>query len=1069
MRKNGICVTASFLVLMSLLAVSSVHAGVTFTTREVSIPMACAANASGNSVDACKVCHIVADNPPPAGMNASAPLMAFTMMASPASPTTTVTSPDGRFTVTYPPQVDIGESFSNDVTVWGYAVRYKYFLDNVLAFSSYPFGYLDYTYSHPNSFDQAGDHTFKSQIFYCQNGSDVCWYGWLITDITWDVTVGSSCDVAIANFQASSPTLNTSAGESATFLGNVISSKAIEWQIDIVAPDPPPGDPGEKIVASFAGVGNAVSAIWDGRDNSLNFVPAGDYLARLTAVTGPSCDVQATTTVSVTRTPVILIPGVMATKLYSGSELVWIDESDFKWPGDAFLDPLALNADGATDIDSNRPINLFRDAPNQVTFSYWNQNIRANDYKGIFDRLVAEGYTPTSAANIGDFSYFAYDWRKAPDDQESVINHLRERIMQITNNGDREVDLVAHSLGGLVVKAYLNQYGAQSHVRKVITVGTPHVGLAKAFRSLQFGWWGFGPWRDLVISENEIMKISQNWRVPYAGVPGDAYYSNAGYGTIFKERDADMDNNGVYEEWNNNKVRNYLTVGHYFKWWWANPTLEKDLPHNKDLADIGRIFHDGSDLLVTWAPNAGEVHLVASRGLSTLTQMELYNPHDPNFENAWALTNHMESGDGTVPTKSASLENDGSYSANVSRYWVANGEHAYLLKNNFTVAQLVADILAGRSTQHPGVETSAPVSDTVSAIELEVNCPVDVHIYDARGSHVGPVGDRKIEYGIGDVVYDRVSSSDGYTTTAYLPTDRPFTVWFYATNSGKFRLAIRTIENNVITRTVIYDDVSLLPTTIASFNVPAPVSFGTLAVDLDGDGTVDQQLPANAELSRDEREDHEAPTTSITLQGTLGENGYYRSQVQVFLNAYDSLGGSGVQRTEYRIGDGSWIRYADSFPLTQECGVVLDYRSLDYSYNLEVDQSTAVQIDITAPVVTSFMLSPNVLWPPNHRMVEVTPAVTTSDNCGGQVNWMVKSVTMNEGDQVNTYDPLYDQHVENGNTVGDMQVIGGKLYLRAERAGQSAGRIYTVTLSAKDRAGNATLAKALVSVPHDQK
>jgi len=240
-------------------------------------------------------------------------------------------------------------------------------------------------------------------------------------------------------------------------------------------------------------------------------------------------------------------------------------------------------------------------------------------------------------------------------------------------------------------------------------------------------------------------------------------------------------------------------------------------------------------------------------------------------------------------------------------------------------------------------------------------------------------------------------------------------------------------------------------------------------VDLDGDGTVDQQFPAKADLSKDEREDHESPVTPITLQGTLGENGYYRSEVQVFFTAYDPPGGSGVQRTEYRIGDGSWLRYAGSFPLTQECGVAVGYRSLDFSYNREDDQRSSVLIDVTAPVVASFTLSPNVLWPPNHRMIEVIPAVTTSDNCGGQVNWTVKSITMNEGDQVNTYDPLFDQHEDDGNTAGDMQVIGGKIYLRAERAGKSAGRTYTITLSARDRAGNETLAHTLVSVPHDQR
>lgn len=113
------------------------------------------------------------------------------------------------------------------------------------------------------------------------------------------VTTGASCDVAIANFQASSGTLNTSAGESVTFSGDISSSQAVDWRIDIVSPYPPEGGSGEIIVDSFAGTGETVSAIWDGRDPFLNIVPPGDYLARLTATSGPTCSGQALAVVSV--------------------------------------------------------------------------------------------------------------------------------------------------------------------------------------------------------------------------------------------------------------------------------------------------------------------------------------------------------------------------------------------------------------------------------------------------------------------------------------------------------------------------------------------------------------------------------------------------------------------------------------------------------------------------------------------------------------------------------------------------------------------------------------------------
>ena len=41
--------------------------------------------------------------------------------------------------------------------------------------------------------------------------------------------------------------------------------------------------------------------------------------------------------------------------------------------------------------------------------------------------------------------------------------------------------------------------------------------------------------------------------------------------------------------------------------------------------------------------------------------------------------------------------------------------------------------------------------------------------------------------------------------------------------------------------------------------------------------------------------------------------------------------------------------------------------------------------------------------------------------------------------------------------------------LRAERAGSGDGRIYTITITARDAAGNSVVATTTVSVPHSQK
>ncbi len=59
-----------------------------------------------------------------------------------------------------------------------------------------------------------------------------------------------------------------------------------------------------------------------------------------------------------------------------------------------------------------------------------------------------------------------------------------------------------------------------------------------------------------------------------------------------------------------------------------------------------------------------------------------------------------------------------------------------------------------------------------------------------------------------------------------------------------------------------------------------------------------------------------------------------------------------------------------------------------------------------------------------------------------------------------------------GDTAGDIQgaAVGTddrELMLRAERGGKGTGRIYTLTYTARDAAGNVGTAQVTVAVPHD--
>ena len=111
-------------------------------------------------------------------------------------------------------------------------------------------------------------------------------------------------------------------------------------------------------------------------------------------------------------------------------------------------------------------------------------------------------------------------------------------------------------------------------------------------------------------------------------------------------------------------------------------------------------------------------------------------------------------------------------------------------------------------------------------------------------------------------------------------------------------------------------------------------------------------------------------------------------------------------------------------------------------------------VDTIAPVISTVTATPNTLGPPNHKMIDVRVFYTVTDFGGTPV--CALSVSSNE--------PA--NGVGDGNTAIDWQVIDAhRLKLRAERAGDGSGRLYTVTIVCTDNAGNASTATTEVGVP----
>lgn len=130
------------------------------------------------------------------------------------------------------------------------------------------------------------------------------------------------------------------------------------------------------------------------------------------------------------------------------------------------------------------------------------------------------------------------------------------------------------------------------------------------------------------------------------------------------------------------------------------------------------------------------------------------------------------------------------------------------------------------------------------------------------------------------------------------------------------------------------------------------------------------------------------------------------------------------------------------------------YRSSDHD---PVIVGLSVRDEI-APSFDTVTVTPDVLWPPNHKHVDIEATVTANDNFDPNPVITLLSVTSNESD--NAEGPA------DGNTTNDIIIVDDYHFqLRAERSDTGTGRIYTITYVVTDACGNSTAQSATVTVP----
>ncbi len=530
------------------------------------------------------------------------------------------------------------------------------------------------------------------------------------------------------------------------------------------------------------------------------------------------------------RIPVIVIPGVAGSTFttgpaytfsepdnghggsyqhsYGSNENVWVNGWEAALPGsDDYFDTLRIQPNGDTPA---------------VPYSLLHvSGLYDSAYGDIIDYLHRQGYVD----NVSLFT-FAFDWRR--DIPAATYANLDALVNQARSAaGSSQVDLVGHSMGGLVARNYISSGSAAStKVRRLISLGTPYLGSPKFLKALLYGD-QFGPsFLGLGLDPGEVQDLVQNMAGGWQLLPSRAYfnfYDNANGNLLSPYReDRDVDHNGQVSG-----VLSYDGLGGFLR----------NLGKNQNAATLAQNFHDRLD--PAWIAGHPRLSFINGSGMSTLGQIRDYTG------SCWSWFHFVAcpktdlltvDGDGTVPFYSATLS-DPSRSLNLSggaSVHIVNREHGALVQYDKFLGIYTGDgpslTLLGQILNNqvdpigPGsffaltsqVAPARPVKIGLTGYEISVTNGTEIEAYDSQGHHTGRIAGQPHKY------EQNIAGSNleigGESQLLYLREGGNYKLRLTAGNAGSFDLKIRMLEGDTISQTVLYLNVVAGPGEVGDFS-----------------------------------------------------------------------------------------------------------------------------------------------------------------------------------------------------------------------------------------------------------
>lgn len=511
---------------------------------------------------------------------------------------------------------------------------------------------------------------------------------------------------------------------------------------------------------------------------------------------------------TIAKRPVIILPGIMGTELNraDNDSEVWLDASRLISRYDFLLFPLLLKTDGVTPDNNLRCSGSGQICSNSMICPYPENCVNGGTaltpkgplnipgiytaYTKLVDFLRDDGgYTEGTNLFI-----FGYDWRLNLVGEAEKFGEYLSKLFP--RQSDR-VDIVAHSMGGLLVRAYLQLHPNDQRIASVIYLGTPQRGTPMAYAKLTGATSLVKKFAGSIsrLNLNTETFLVQNFPGVYALLPRFDFILNDA-GTV-----------PALEPLQSSFAR------------LSNPLLVADANdlHASGLTDSSRV------------PRSFGINGTRHR---TLVRLDYTNPLCPK-----GLSD--PTGDGTVPSSSS-----GQF-LSLNEYMYVDEKHGDL-PGNAAVQQQILNILNGHENVKAEGILSSPLADS-DGLRWYSCSPIRTRIVDEVGSINGLDAEGNLREEIEDSAQFRFTENEG----GFLPFEKTYTVNIDATDNGLFTLQFDHLvsPNDDIVTSTSYADIPISINSRAQLTLSPTNTNSNMTLDVDGDGVVDFVVPANTPMS----------------------------------------------------------------------------------------------------------------------------------------------------------------------------------------------------------------------------